>query len=244
MRFYVAALTATLGLLLAQGLALETSDAVEVFALAGIGALAQAAFSLAHGARRSHRRGLDPRAGLRGARDAIASNFRLDSESFRHALRWGIALGVGTATYQVLDLGQHGYWIPMTILFVLRPGYGETLERIAMRAAGTVLGLLIATPLAELIGGVDVIEAVVIAVAAAFSYALLAIEYALFTAAITTFAVVYAHALGEPAMEAADQRLIGTAIGLVIVALAFFVFRDRPAAQASDVMKSTEATAK
>ena len=41
-----------------------------------------------------------------------------------------------------------------------------------------------------LIGGVDVIEAVAIGVTAALSFALLAIEYALFTAAITAFIIL------------------------------------------------------
>ena len=162
--------------------------------------------------------------------------------AFRHALRWGVALGAGVAAYHLLDLGEHGYWVPLTILFVLRPSYGETLERIAMRGAGTVLGLLIATPLAELIGGNDVLVAIAVVFSAAFSYSLLAIEYALFTAAITAFAVIYAHAFGQPALQAADERAIATAIGLVICAVAFAVFHDRP--QASEVTNRTATAAK
>ena len=71
--------------------------------------------------------------------------------------------------------------MPLTVLFVLRPTPDETSERIAMRAAGTIAGLAIATPLAELIGGADILAAVAIALAAAFAFAFLAIEYALFT---------------------------------------------------------------
>ena len=161
--------------------------------------------------------------GARALRHAIVADALLRA----HALRLASTVAATTLLYQLLEL-QHGYWVPLTVLFVLRPSYGETLERIAMRAAGTVLGLLIATPLAELIGGADLLEALAIVLAAALSYSLLAIEYALFTAAITAFAVIYAHAFGQPALAAADERAVATAIGLVICALAFAVFHDRP----------------
>ncbi len=38
-----------------------------------------------------------------------------------------------------------------------------------------------------------------------------------------------AHAVGESAVEAADERALGTAIGIAIAVLAFTVWRDRPA---------------
>ena len=40
--------------------------------------------------------------------------------------------------------------------------------------------------------------------------------------------MIDAHAYGQSAFSASDERAFATAIGLVIVALAFFVFRDRP----------------
>lgn len=242
LRAYIAGATTTLALLLAQGLTPEVSDALEVFALAGVGTLLQAAFSAAAGLVDRLRIEIEPRTAIVVTRTAIAANLGLGSVAFRHALRWGVALGAGVAAYHLLDLGEHGYWVPLTILFVLRPSYGETLERIAMRGAGTVLGLLIATPLAELIGGNDVLVAIAVVFSAAFSYSLLAIEYALFTAAITAFAVIYAHAFGQPALQAADERAIATAIGLVICAVAFAIFHDRP--QASEVTNRTATAAK
>ena len=65
--------------------------------------------------------------------------------------------------------------------------------------------------------------------AAAFAYAMLLIEYALFTFAITTYIVTLSHAVGESAVDAVGERAIGTAIGVAIALLAFAVWRDRPA---------------
>ena len=56
----------------------------------------------------------------------------------RHAIRFGVALAVGVAIYRLTGFDDHGYWIPLTTLFVLRPSRGETFERIPMRAAGTI----------------------------------------------------------------------------------------------------------
>jgi uncharacterized membrane protein YccC len=159
----------------------------------------------------------DRRAELRRATVALRASFDLHSPNLRHALRWAAALAAGVAVYHIVDLGPHGYWVPLTVLFVLRAHEDETVERIAMRAAGTILGLLIGTPLAILLGGSAVAECVAIAVAAAFAFALLAIEYALFTTSVTALIVLLSHALGQSALDAADQRAIGTLLGLVLV---------------------------
>lgn len=62
---------------------------------------------------------------------------------------------------------------------------------------GTFAGLVLATAIAELIGRDAVVNAAVLTIAAACSFALLAIEYALFTTAFAVYIVVPAHALGQ-----------------------------------------------
>ena len=105
---------------------------------------------------------LDPVAGFRTAIRVIRANLNIRSRSFRHALRWGTALGIGVAAYHVVDLGEHGFWIPLTVLFVLKPEADDTFERIAMRAAGTVAGLALATALAAIVGEHPLPDAVVL----------------------------------------------------------------------------------
>jgi hypothetical protein len=219
-RLAIAGLNCVLALLLGQGLSVDPAQAPEALLLGGAGAALQALMSAAAWTRDRTVEPIELRAGMSRARQVIAANLNLRSKSLRHALRWGTALGLGVGVYHVLDLGLHGYWVPLTVLFVLRPEPDETVERIAMRAVGTFVGLAVATPLAVLIGGLDVVEAVAIAITAALSFALLAIEYALFTAAITTFIILTAHALGQAAEQAAGERALATLIGLGIVAVA------------------------
>jgi hypothetical protein len=53
---------------------------------------------------------------------------------------------------------------------------------------------------------------------------LLTVQYALFTAAITTYAVLLADTLGEPALEAAAQRAGATAIGIAVAGASFLIW--------------------
>lgn len=230
-RLAVAGLVCTLAMVLGQGLSVSAADAPDALVLGVAGAVLQAGFSLSAGlltrARELGEGEARAPGGLHAAVASIADAVRGRGPGLAHALRWGIALGAATAVASIVDLGGHGYWIPLTVLFVLRPTPDETLERIGMRAAGTIVGLTVATPLAEALGGNDVLEATAIWIAAAFSFALLAIEYALFTAAITVFIVIESHALGVPAFEAADERGLATAIGIVIAATALLAFSRR-----------------
>jgi uncharacterized membrane protein YccC len=232
-RLAIAALNVVLAFLIAQGLSLEIHDTAQILVLGALGALAQAALSLIVALiqgplERPHL--IDE---ARAALATIRSNLHLSSPSLRHAIRSGGALGLAVAAYHVVHLGRHGYWIPLTVIFVLKPGRIETDERIEMRIAGTFLGLGFATGLAALVGENALANTAILTVAAAFAYALLLIEYALFTFAITTYIVTISHAMGESAVSAVDERAIATVIGVAIALLAFAVWRDRPAPSAA-----------
>jgi hypothetical protein len=232
LRFSIAGLSVALSLLICQDLPLELSDALPAMLLATAGGLLQAVFSLCVWAAgdRTEEGGANAWS-TPGARHVLASNLRLTSLSFRHALRFGTALATGVALYWLLGVHEHGFWIPLTILFVLRPDREETDRRLVLRAVGTALGLLVATALAEWLRGDEIAIAIALTVATAFAYGLLTVQYALFTVAITTYAVLLADSIGEPALRAADERALGTVLGIVIAGVAFLVWpnsdRDR-----------------
>jgi hypothetical protein len=225
LRFSIAGLSIALSLVIAQDLPLDLADLGPAFVLATAGGLLQAAFSLCVwiAGDRSEEGGSaawSTRATLR----ALGSNLRLDSTSFRHGLRFGAALAGGVAIYWLIGMHEHGFWIPLTVLFVLRPEREETFRRLVLRAVGTAAGLVVATALAEWLGASGVAVAVALTIATAFAYGLLTVQYALFTAAITTYAVLLADSIGEEALHAAGQRALATAIGIAIAGLAFLLW--------------------
>jgi hypothetical protein len=222
MRLMIAGLTFVLALLIAQGLLLDAGEVDRALLLGTCGGLMQAATAgvawlLWDREREPFRFG----PAVRETVAALRANLTPRTPAMRHATRFGVALAIGVAIYRLAGFDDHGYWVPLTILFVLKPQASQTAERIAMRAAGTVIGLLLATCLAGLLGEDVVLVTLVLTAAAAFAYALLAIEYALFTTAITVYVVLLTDTLGSPAFDAAGERALGTALGILVAWLAF-----------------------
>jgi hypothetical protein len=228
LRLAIVGLSVTLAMLIAQGLFVPAGDADAALLWGTVGALAQVAWSLVVWlAEDKDADGADKAWDARAAVAALRSNLSLESTSARHAIRFGVALAAGVATYRVLGLHDHGFWIPLTILFVMRPDREETDHRLVLRAIGTVIGLVVATAVAEAFGGEDLVLGSVLTVAAALSFGLLTVQYALFTAAITTYVVLMSSTLGESAFRAAGQRALGTALGILIAFLVWLVWPNR-----------------
>ena len=227
LRLAIFGLVAALTLLVSQGLFLAVDETLPALLWGTVGGLLQAIWSLgvwvaAERCRRGEPSGWDWGAVKAG----FVGNLSLGSENLRHAIRFGASLAVGVAVYRVFDMDNHGFWIPLTILFVMRPDRDETYLRVVLRAIGTVAGLILATAISRSIGDGDAIVVIVLTIATALTFGLLTVNYALFTAAITVYVVVLTDALGEPTWEADKLRLIGTAVGLLITYLAFAFWPD------------------
>ncbi|HVT00398.1 MAG TPA: FUSC family protein [Solirubrobacterales bacterium] len=214
----------TVALMISQGLFLPVDDAVPAFAYGTLGALLQAAWAacvwLVYDREADGKSGWDP---VR-VKARLRANLSLDSPYARHAIRYGAALALGVAIYRAAGMRDHGYWIPLTILFVLRPEEDETDRRLVLRAVGTVAGIAVATGLAVLFDGAELWIGITLSLAAALSFGLLTVQYALFTAAITAYVVLLSDTLGEARLDAAGQRLLGTAVGIAIAYVAFRVY--------------------
>jgi uncharacterized membrane protein YccC len=73
----------------------------------------------------------------------IRNNLSFQSSSFRHALRLAAASALAALIASAFHLTR-GYWIPMTVVVVLKPNFGGTLQRAIQRITGTVAGALLA----------------------------------------------------------------------------------------------------
>ncbi|MET0558303.1 MAG: FUSC family protein [Solirubrobacterales bacterium] len=227
LRLAIFGLVGALTLLVSQGLFLEVDETLPALLWGTVGGLTQVVWSLlvwafADRCARGEPSGWDRAAVAR----SFAENLNLGSENLRHAIRFGASLAIGVAIYRAFDMDNHGFWIPLTILFVMRPDRDETYLRVVLRAIGTVAGLAIATTLSKAIGVGDTAVVIVLTVATALTFGLLTVNYALFTASITVYVVLLTDALGEPTWEADKLRLIGTVVGLLITFLAFVVWPD------------------
>ena len=141
----------------------------------------------------------------------IRSNLSFESDSFRHALRLGFIAALGQTIATVLHLPR-GYWITVTILFVLKPNFGGTLQRGVLRVTGTVLGGLIAAALSLTIQE----EVILIAILPLLAFAALSvrpINYGLYTLALTPMIMVMLDVGHSANWETSFLRVLHTFVG-------------------------------
>jgi hypothetical protein len=214
----------SVALMLAQGLFLPVHDTLPALLYGTVGGLIQAAWAAIVWL--VYDRDSDNESGWDWARTKarLRANWTLESQVGRHAVRYGAALALGVAIYRIAGMREHGYWIPLTILFVLRPERDETDKRLVLRAVGTFVGLALATGMAVAFDGAEAPIAIVLSICAALSFGLITVQYAAFTAAITTYVVLLTDTLGEGRWDAAGQRVIGTAVGILIAWAAFRIY--------------------
>jgi hypothetical protein len=214
----------SVALMISQGLFLPVHDTLPALFYGGAGALLQATWAAVVWL--VYDRASDTESGWDWTRtkSRFRANWALESEVARHALRYGVALGLGVAIYRIAGMKDHGYWIPLTILFVLRPERDETDRRLILRAVGTFVGLALATGMAFAFDGAEAPITIVLSISAALTFGLITVQYALFTTAITTYVVLLTDTLGEARFQADGQRVIGTAVGILIAWLAFRIY--------------------
>jgi uncharacterized membrane protein YccC len=65
--------------------------------------------------------------------------FNINSHTMRYVLRTALVAGIAMAIWKIFDI-QRGYWIAFTVIIVLQPYFGATIQKARDRTIGTVLG--------------------------------------------------------------------------------------------------------
>ena len=125
----------------------------------------------------------------------LRAELTLRSSAFRHAARLSVALVVAGIVYRGLSLGS-GYWVPLTVLFVLKPDYGTTMARGIGRAAGTMAGVTIAWAIVTLFSPSSGAIVALLALLACVAYAVFPANYALLSVVLTVLIALLAEFSG------------------------------------------------
>jgi uncharacterized membrane protein YccC len=151
----------------------------------------------------------------------IRNNLSFESDGFRHALRLGVIAVLGQSIATVLHLPR-GYWITVTILFILKPNFGGTLQRAVLRLTGTVLGGLVAAALSLTIQE----EVILIAILPVLAFAALSmrpINYGLYTLALTPMIMVMLDVGHTANWETSFLRVVHTFVGGILAVVGGYV---------------------
>ena len=94
--------------------------------------------------------------------NTLVENFSFSSLEFRHSLRITTTLLIGLIIGKILPF-ENVYWILITIVVIMRPGYGLTKERTFSRFIGTIIGggvgfaILAFDPSIQILGGLSIL---------------------------------------------------------------------------------------
>lgn len=152
----------------------------------------------------------------------IFSNLTMASPSFRHALRVTIAVAVGFWLGRLLPL-TNAYWIVMTSIIILKPGYSLTRQRNAQRIVGTLIGCLASIALILLVKQPLVLLVSMFA-AMVMSYSLLLFNYTASVVFTSAYVLLMFHLLAPGSMRIIGERAIDTVVGCMIAIGASHLF--------------------
>lgn len=141
----------------------------------------------------------------------------------RHAVKYGLVLGVGTLVTRLLHV-PHGYWLVLTAAVVLRQDYVTTLTRGVARLGGTLVGVLLAALLIWVWQPGPSELAWWSLVGAFLTFALFPAGYAVFSAALTLYVVFAIAAAGLSEQVVVEWRLALTLGGGLLALCAYLLY--------------------
>ncbi|HKF26517.1 MAG TPA: FUSC family protein [Candidatus Acidoferrum sp.] len=150
----------------------------------------------------------------------LRANLTLDSVVFRHALRLMLCVAAGEAFGRMLH-PYRAYWVPMTVVLVLKPEFAVTFSRGVLRITGTLIGLLLATALFHFL---PIHTATEIALIGLFTFLVRSVgpaNYGIFGVTISALVVLLISLTGIAPKEVIHARAVNTVLGGVLALAAY-----------------------
>jgi len=164
------------------------------------------------------------------------NNLTLKSSVFRHSLRMMISCAAGYAIAKFLPNGHHSYWLLLTIVVILKPGFSLTRQRNFERFTGTIAGGLIGLLLLAFIHNHTFLFVLIIFFMIG-TYTFQRLHYIVMVIFLTPYVLLLFNLLGINSINVAGERLLDTAIGSLLSFMAsYFLFPHWESHQLNDYM--------
>ena len=152
----------------------------------------------------------------------LKENLSFSSTIFRHSLRLTATIMIAFLIGNLLPF-QNVYWILLTIVVIMRPGYGLTKERSFHRIIGTVAGGLIAFAILLFVQNHIIIGALAIT-CMVLGFTFTSINYKVGATFVTIY-VVFVYGIVTPNINDVIQyRILDTVVGAGLAFLANYFF--------------------
>ena len=167
--------------------------------------------------------------------ETLRANRDFGSTFFRHAVRLAVCVAVGDAIGRSVDWTRT-YWIPMTVAVILKPDFGSTFSRGALRLLGTFSGLVLATILYHVMPATPWTQLLLVGAFALLLRWLGPANYGVFSATVAGLVVFLIAATGVAPIETVTARAINTAAGGILALLAYALWPTWERAQVRQAM--------
>lgn len=153
----------------------------------------------------------------------LKNHLNLDSAIFRHALRLSIVMIIGFGIKFILPYNDHGYWILLTILVIMKPGFSVTKKRNYQRLLGTVFGGMIVILVVYFIDSV-IVKFSIMLILMIFAYTYLRHKYVIGTLFLTAYILIsFSFLTSYNTFEIIGERLTDTFIGGVLAFVSSYI---------------------
>ena len=152
------------------------------------------------------------------------NNMHLESSVFRHSLRMMLTCVVGFLITKLISTGHHSYWVLLTTIVILKPGFGLTKQRNTERLIGTIAGGLLGVLILLFIHDRNVLFGL-IAFFMLGTYTYQRLNYQVMVIFTTPYVIILFYLLGMGSLNIVQERLLDTGIACVLAFMAnYFLF--------------------
>ncbi len=165
----------------------------------------------------------------------LLDNLTLKSAVFKHALRVCIAclagfivtksslliLWVNAVTGKHLMFGHHSYWVLLTIIVILKPGFSLSKQRNFQRLAGTIIGGLVGVLILSVIHN-NYVQFAFLSVFMVLAYSFTRTNYVVSVFFMTPYVLIMFKLLGVGHLNIAEERVADTIIGSMLAFIASY----------------------
>ena len=149
-------------------------------------------------------------------------NFSFESTAFKHALRVALVCLFGFIIGKTVTLGHHSYWILLTIIVILKPGFSLSKQRNYQRVMGTIIGGIIGIAVLLFIPD-KTFQFILLVFLMIGTYSFIRYNYVVSVIFMTPYILILFNFLGVGLVV--KERILDTVIGSVIAfAASYLIF--------------------
>jgi uncharacterized membrane protein YccC len=163
---------------------------------------------------------------MQSAMATLRANLDFRSTVFRHAVRLAICVAIASGVAHAT--GWHrAYWIPVTVVIVLRPDFAGTFARGLQRIAGTIAGVLVASAQIHLLPQTFPVQATLIGICVFLLRWLGPANYGFFAMGVTSAIVLMLALTGSEPTFLIQARVLDTLLGGILALSAYALWPTR-----------------